>query len=114
MGACSCKGMGQDTTEVEVEKSTSIKNTQQSNGKFNRIKSIRIKDNNDITNMHKISKLIQNYENKDEEPQDKSTDEEKKENDLIFDYEINETELALIRESLTKHFLFKDMDEELL
>ena len=42
------------------------------------------------------------------------TNNKKKEDSLIIEYDINEDEQEMIRNSLAKHFLFKDMNEDLL
>jgi CRP-like cAMP-binding protein len=83
------------------------------NGKRVRIKSFKIKE--DVQNIQTLSELLDAYEQF-EEVNEKTTSNriKKNEDSLIIEYDIYEEEQCLIRKSLAKHFLFKDMDEDLL
>jgi CRP-like cAMP-binding protein len=116
MGACICKDSNVGRNEVDVEniEASILKKTNTTNGKLVRIRSLKVKE--DVQNVQKLSEIIDSHDNKFEDINDKSTNEtsKKKEESLIIEYDINEEEQDMIRKSLTKHFLFKDMNEDLL
>jgi hypothetical protein len=102
MGGCSCRGKNIENTEIEVNNNNVPKINSQ-NGKLVRIKSLRMKE--DQNN-------IQTYE----KPEDINVTEitKKKDDSIVIDYELNEFELNIIQQSLSKHFIFKDMDDNLM
>ena len=112
MGACSCKGSKNETTDLAVDTENGITKQNSQNGKFLRIKSLRVKE--EVNNIQKIEEILQSHDKPEDININTTENTKKKDESLVLDYEISQDEMNLIRQSLSKHFLFKDMDEELM
>jgi hypothetical protein len=122
MGNCNCK---HPRTEpyIEVEDIQSqtkpIKNKLiEDNSKLIRVKSIRYQGEN---NPLKISQIIENHDKSqfqinvmDSKKEITDCNSKKIMDSIILEYDINEEEQKKLREALYKHFLFKDMNDEIL
>jgi hypothetical protein len=121
MGTCNCKHPRTEPfVEVDdlqtVNKPAKIK-TNDDNSKLIRVKSIRYQGEN---NPIKISQILDSHEkfqsNMQEDSKKDASDYATKVNgeSIILEYDINEEEQKRLKDALYKHFLFKDMNDEIL
>jgi hypothetical protein len=111
MGVCSCKDSKYDNiTNVEVDKldkKASIPNTPDKN--VYKVKSIKCKDPENFQSYTKVSELLdENNHNR------LPTTKDNEANNLIIEHEINQSEENAIKRALYNHFLFKEMNEDIL
>jgi CRP-like cAMP-binding protein len=114
MGTCNCKDSNLGKTEVDVENIDSVlkKTKSPNNGTLIKVKSIKVKE--EIETVQKLSEILDACDNDKIECVKTAYDTKKKEDSIVMEYEMNEKEQELIRNSLKKHFLFKDMNDDLL
>jgi hypothetical protein len=122
MGTCNCVQPRKISTDVNVDdiQKVALKRAQTENSKLIRVKSIRFQGDN----LHNISKVADIIENHDKvqitlNPSDSKGDitdgnSKKIVDSIILEYDITEEEQDKLKNALFKHFLFKDMNDEIL
>jgi hypothetical protein len=112
MGVCSCKDSKPDFC-VEVEKLDvpKILSPMASPKKYLKVKSIRISNPEQFQSYTKVSELL---EQNDCEKMISASIKLTEPNKLVTEHEINDLEEGAIKKALYGHFLFKDMNDEIL
>jgi hypothetical protein len=116
MGNCNCKHpRTEPCVSVEDIPKPVHKRTQEENTKLIRVKSMRYQGNN----IDKTSDIMEdklNFQSGPQSSKNVNTELNSKKNteSIILEYDINEDEQKRLKEALYKHFLFNDMNDEIL
>jgi hypothetical protein len=122
MGTCNCVQLRKISTDVNVEEiqKPNLKRVITENTKLIRVKSIKYQGDN-LYNITKVADIIENHDKLQLElhPSDSkgdATDANSKKivDSIILEYDITEEEQDKLKNALFKHFLFKDMNDEIL
>jgi hypothetical protein len=122
MGTCNCVQPRKISTDVNVEdiNNLHLRRAITENPKIIRVKSIKYHGDN-LHNITRVADIIDSHDkvqltlNQSDSKIDVIEGHQKKIVDsIILEYDITEEEQDMLKNALFKHFLFKDMNEEIL
>jgi hypothetical protein len=122
MGTCNCVQPRKISTEFDVEEvnKPNLKRAITENQKLIRVKSIRYHGDN-LYNITKVADIIENHDKvqltmNQSDSKGEATDANSKKivDSIILEYDITEEEQDKLKNAIFKHFLFKDMNDEIL
>ena len=121
MGTCNCVQPRKGISDVDVDYiSKEVKRAITENPKLIRVKSIKYQGDN-LHNITKVADIIENHDKvqltlnpSDSKGAMTDANSRKVVDSIILEYDITEEEQDKLKNALFKHFLFKDMNDELL